>query len=334
MVSMKDIAKRCRVSVATVSKALNDHTDIGENTKKHIQSVASDMGYHPNSSARALKTHRTYNIGVLFMDESLNGLTHDYFSHVLDGFRVFAEEKGYDITFINGSSQEMSYLKHAQYRGFDGIVIACVNFYDPDVIELIDSDIPIVTIDHSFPHRTSVLSDNIGGMSELVKYVHFMGHKKIAYIHGDDTAVTHNRLKGYYDTLKGFQIEPPKTYVSASHYRNPDDAYRLTKELLALTERPTCILYSDDYSCIGGINAIREAGLHIPDDISIAGYDGIFLSQVLAPKLATYEQASGNIGRTAAEKLIQLIENPKNTVVESIIVAGQVLKGESVSQIK
>ena len=101
MVSMKDISVACGVSVATVSKALNGHGDIGEETKLHIQKVAKEMGYFPNSMARALKTNRTHNIGVLFVDESRSGLTHDYFSHVLDHFKRTVEDKGYDITFIN-----------------------------------------------------------------------------------------------------------------------------------------------------------------------------------------------------------------------------------------
>lgn len=331
MVSIKDIAGHCGVSVATVSKALNGHTDISQKTRELIQQTAEDMGYHPNSSARALKTNRTYNIGVLFVDESLNGLTHDYFSHVLDGFRVCAEKHGYDITFINSSTGSMSYLKHSLYRGFDGVVMACINFYDPDVIELADSEIPIVTIDHLYEHRVSVLSDNEGGMSELVKYVISMGHKRIAYIHGNDTAVTHMRLKGFHDTLKSFGGSVPGDYVLASSYRNPDNAFALTKKLLALRDRPTCILYSDDYSCIGGINAINDAGLRIPEDISIAGYDGSFVSQILSPRLTTYKQASDRIGRIAAEKLMQLIESYKAPQAECITVAGNVLKGGSVA---
>ena len=123
MASLKDIAARCGVSVATVSKALNNHRDIGEKTKENIRQVAKEMGYFPNSAAQALKTNRTYNIGVLFVDEAMSGLTHDYFSHVLDSFKKTAEQQGYDITFINcckTRKNKMSYLDHARYRGFDG----------------------------------------------------------------------------------------------------------------------------------------------------------------------------------------------------------------------
>ncbi len=101
MASLKDISRVCGVSVATVSKALNNHSDIGEETKEHIKKVAKEMGYLPNLSARALKTNKTHGIGVLFVDEAGSGLTHDYFSSVLDSFKRTAESRGYDITFIN-----------------------------------------------------------------------------------------------------------------------------------------------------------------------------------------------------------------------------------------
>ena len=177
-VSLKDIAVACGVSIATVSKALNDHSDIGQETKEHIRAVADKLGYHPNAAAQALKTNRTNNIGVLFVDEANSGLTHDYFNHVLNSFKKTAEENGFDITFINGGKAKinnMSYLSHAIYRGFDGVVIACVDFSDPEVEELIKSNIPVVTIDHIFFNRTSVVSDNVKGMRELVNYVYERG---------------------------------------------------------------------------------------------------------------------------------------------------------------
>lgn len=335
MVSMKDIAVKCGVSVATVSKALNNHSDIGDETKKYIKRVSKEMGYFPNSSARALKTKRTYNLGVLFVDEAMSGLTHDYFSHVLDSFKSVAEKNGYDITFINCQVRKnMTYLEHSLYRGVDGVVIACVDFYDADVVELIHSDLPVVTIDHVFDYRIAVVSDNIGGMHDLIDYVYSCGHRKIAYIHGEDTAVTQNRVGSYYRKLEEMVSPPPDEYVKASTYRNPARAAKLTKELLDLKDRPTCILYPDDYSCIGGINAIKERGLRIPEDISVAGYDGIYVSQIIEPKLTTIEQDAREIGKVAAEKLIRLIEYPKTTLIEKIVIPGRVLEGKSVGRLE
>ncbi len=336
MISIKDVSARCGVSVATVSKALNDHSDIAEATKENVRRIAKEMGYFPNSSARALKTNRTYNIGVLFVDEAQSGLTHEYFANVLDSFKVEADRNGYDITFISKHTgqKNMSYYEHSKYRGVDGVVIACIDFFDPQVVELIRGELPVVTIDHVFDNRSAIISDNVKGMHDLITYIYEMGHRKIAYIHGADSSVTQNRVGSFYKTLGELGIDVSDDYVRSGIYHDPVTTAKITKELLELKDRPTCIIFPDDFSTIGGMNAIKEMGLRIPEDISIAGYDGILLSQVLEPKLTTLQQDTKALGRNAAETLIALIENPKASVIERVVVEGNVIHGKSVRNLK
>ncbi|WP_167957111.1 LacI family DNA-binding transcriptional regulator [Anaerosporobacter faecicola] len=335
MVSMKDIALKCSVSVATVSKALNDHSDISQEKKRIIKETAKEMGYFPNSAARALKTNRTYNIGVLFVDDANSGLTHEYFASVLEGFKVEAEKNGYDITFINHriGVRTMSYYEHCMYRGVDGVVIACVNFNDPEILELIKSDLPVVTIDHIFNNRIAVISDNVKGIHDLIEYVYQAGHRKIAYIHGADSAVTSDRLASFYRTLEEYDIEVPDEYIKEAAYHDTKKAEQCTRELLQLKNRPTCILYPDDFACIGGINVIKALGYRIPEDISVVGYDGITVSEVLEPKLTTLKQDTTTLGREAANHLVDLIEKPRTTLIERVVVPGKIQVGKSVRQI-
>ena len=337
MVSMKDISVACGVSVATVSKALNDHKDIGEETKKRIKQIAKEMGYVPNSASKALKTRRTNNIGVLFIDEALSGLTHDYFSYVLDSFKKTVEQQGYDITFINcckTRANKMSYLEHARYRGFDGVVIACVDFYDPEVLELVRSNIPVVTIDHLFHNKMAIISDNVKGMRDLLTFVYQKGHRRIAYIHGTDSAVTQSRLSSFYKTTQELGLDIPDEYIKEAAYRDTDATFAKTMELLDLPNPPTCILYPDDFSSYGGINAIKDRGMDIPQDISIAGYDGIRIGRHLEPQLTTLRQDTAQIGAQAAENLIQLIENPKTTLARMVVIEGEVFEGKTVGAIE
>ena len=336
MVSMKDISAACGVSVATVSKALNDHGDIGAETKNRVRQVAKQMGYFPNSAAKALKTNRTHNLGVLFEEEDHSGLTHDYFACVLDSLKSAAEEQGYDITFINGCRTRpgrMSYLEHCRYRGFDGVIIVCVNFYDSEVLELVRSDIPTVTIDHVFNNVCSVVSDNVKGMRELVQHVYNKGHRRIAYIHGknSEVTVTQRRLASFYKTAEELGLQIPDDYIKAAAYRDTKASGIATEELLKLKTRLTCIFYPDDFACYGGINVIKEHGLSVPDDISVVGYDGIRIARHIEPKLTTLKQDTTQLGRKAAEKVISLIEHPKTTLVEQIIVDGEVYEGSSVA---
>ena len=333
MVSMKDIARRCGVSVATVSKALNGQPDIGEETRKRVCDVAKELGYLTNSAARALKTNRTYNLGVLFLDERRSGLGHEYFSSMLESFKKEAEAHGYDITFINHNAggRPTSYLQHCRYRGVDGVVIACIDFTGDKVRELVDSTIPLVTIDHIFEGRACVLSDNANGVEALVRHVYEKGHRKIAYLHGEGTNVTKNRLAGFYRACEELGIDVPEGYVRECVYHDPDRCARETRALLELPERPSCILFPDDFSYIGGMNALKEAGLRIPEDISAVGYDGLHLARVM--NLTTYSQNVQDIGRIAAQKLIQLIEHPKTAAPDCTPVPGELLEGTSVQDL-
>ena len=340
MVSMKDLSVACGVSVATVSKALNNHNDIGEETKEMIRRKAKEMGYLPNLSARALKTNKTNNIGVLFSDASQCGLTHDYFANVLDQFKHTAEEKGYDITFLNCNKTRtgrMSYYEHAQYRGLDGVMIACIDFRDPEILQLMEGKLPIVTIDHSSDSTSSVMSDNIQGMQALTSYVvEEMGHTKVAYIHGDEssaTMVTKNRLSSFLRVMERHGISVPPEYIRTAPYRDMEETARRTKELLELPERPTCILFPDDYAAVGGMNMIKSYGLRIPEDISVAGYDGLNIATRLEPQMTTVFQDTAAIGEAAAKKMVDLIEHAKTTSIEHITVQCVLKKGKTVGKL-
>ena len=333
MASLKDIAAAANVSIATVSKALHDQSDVGEKTKERIRQIAQDLGYMPNAAARALKTSRTHSLGVLFSDEAQSGLTHDYYNTLLDSFKRQAERQGYDITFINCDRtrpNRMSYLAHTRYRGFDGVCIACVDFYDPEVTELVRSTIPVVTIDHIFDSCTAVLSDNVAGIHDLIRFIAERGYTRIAYIHGYDSAVTRARLSSFYKTMTecGFEIVPD--YIREAAYRDSRGCHDEVLRLLDLPVPPEVILCPDDYASIGAFNAIRERGLRIPEDISIAGYDGIAIARHVSPALTTIAQDTSAMGKAAAVELIEQIENPMTTLTRTITIQGKLLPGGTV----
>lgn len=336
MVSIKDIASACGVSIATVSKALNNHKDVSESTKTMIRDTAKKMGYFPNSQARALKTNRTYNLGVLFVERAQSGLTHSHFAAVLNGFKNEAEANGYDITFISRrmGGTEMTYYEHCMCRNVDGVVIACVDdFEDDGVAELLKSSVPTVTIDYKSPDNPAVMSDNASGMKALVEYIYRMGHRKIAYIYGDASKVTSVRTDSYRDTLASLNINIRDDYLLQGRYHDPESAERLTEVLTQLDDPPTCIILPDDFSAIGALTAFEKLGLNVPEDISAAGYDGILLSRFLSPRLTTFEQDTERIGAEAARQLIALIRKKISADAPEIIVGGRLIEGSSVKNI-
>ena len=337
MVSSKTIAERCGVPTPTVSKALNDHKDTSDATRKRVSQLADELGYFPNAAARALKTNRSYNIGVLFEEEAGRGLTHEYFSGVLNGLKKQAEKLGYDITFINTcfENRKMSYYDHCRYRNFEGVAIVCADFNEPDVVELMNSELPVVTIDYVHHNCTAVTSNNIQGIEELVKYIYSQGHRKIAYIHGQEgSTVTRERLASFYRAVDELGLELPENYIRTANYLEIQGAAEQTKELLNLPNPPSCIIYPDDTSLIGGRNVIIKRGMKIPQDISVAGYDGTMMSQLLYPKLTTISQNTELIGEEAAKRLIGTIEKPKTTLVERVVIEGSLIPGQSVGVIQ
>lgn len=336
MVSIKDIAAACDVSIATVSKALNNHKDVSESTKAMIRDTAKKLGYLPNSQARALKTNRTYNLGVLFAERAQSGLTHSHFAAVLNGFKNEAEANGYDITFISKQigSTKMTFYEHCVCRNVDGVVVACVDDFEDDGLnELLKSKVPTVTIDYESPGSPAVFSNNTFGMKTLVEYIYKMGHRKIAYIYGDTSTVTSVRLKSYEDTLKSLNINVRSEYLLQGRYHDPVSTEKLAAELVKLDDPPTCIILPDDFSAIGAMTAFEKLGLSVPEDISIAGYDGILLSEFLNPKLTTFKQDTDKIGAEAAKLLIALIKKEISGDAPMTIIDGYLREGLSVKKI-
>ena len=279
---------------------------------------------------------KSYTLGILFEDEACNGLTHDFFAAVLNGFKIEAENHGYEITFLNtrkDNPHKKSYLERVQERNIEGVVIICTDFNDPQVKELVSSDIPVVTIDEPMDGVISVLSDNAQGIKNLVYHISGMGHTKIAYIHGNMNSVTQIRLNNFLEACKKLGIDVPNEYIRQSAYRDINKTAFETEALLRLPDPPTCIIFPDDYAAIGGINIIKAYGLVIPDDLSVAAYDGIDIPSRYDPQITTIKQDMEGMGKTAAERLIKLIESPEEiTDFSDILIETKLVEGHTIKQ--
>ena len=332
MTTLKEIAARCGCSVATVSKALNAMPDISPETAKRIQAIANEMGYIPNAAARTLKTNRSHSIALLLFLRNESVWTHDYFARVASGIQTVVEAAGYDLTPVTCTRENIRerYVDYCRHRGYDGLIVMSGVFNENELMELINSEIPLVTIDYAFYHRGAVISDNAAGMRDLIRFIHSRGHRRIAYIYGEDGSVSQTRLAAFYDTCQELGLDVPDAYVKKALYRDHASCALATRALLALPKRPTCILYPDDYACMGGINEILGAGLRIPHDISVAGYDGIPLAEMIHPRLTTLRQDAEGVGQNAARLILKAIESPKSFLPQHISLSGRVIEGESV----
>lgn len=329
MITIRMIAEECGVSIAAVSRALNHQAGISPERAEFIRETARRMGYQPNEAARQLKTNRSKNIGILYY----NMLTHEFFAAVLEAIQEEAAKAGYEITFLQNNS-EMSYYEHALRRQCAGVIVAQAPYQRESMQPILDSGMPLISIEFDQPGHTVVRNDNVAAMEELVRHVNAMGHERIAFIHGDACQVTSERLTGFYRGCRDCGLAVQKEYILAGHFRHTESAEEATQRLLSLPKPPTCILFPDDIGYLGGLSAIESRGLRVPQDISCVGFGGIGILQLMRTKLTTYDQNAHEIGRTAVREIIAAIEDPQCYVPHSAVVDGRLAPGGTVLKLR
>lgn len=238
------------------------------------------------------------------------------------------------MTFLNASNSpnRLSYMEQCKYMRFDGIFILCADYQLDEVREILDSDMPVVVVDNTLPKHVNIASNQYGDMRRLMQFVYDRGHRKIAYIHGQNSEVTRGRLEAYMGFMKEHKLPVRREYVYTCPYRDAERSVSLTRTLLSVPDRPSCILYPDDLAAIAGMNTIREMGIRVPEEISVVGYDGLSLASFVRPRIATIHQDTVSMGIQAGNKLINRIEFPEEKLhAETVVVDGMVEPGESVA---
>ena len=326
MVRLKDIADACGVSVATVSRALNGLTNGSKERTSFIRQTAQDMGYYPNVAAKTLKTSHSSNLGILYEDR----MNHEYFSSLIDDLRREADANGYDLTFLGRRDRGgISYYEHARQRSLDGVIVLQADFDDPGIVRLASGSIPTVIIDHIYEGCDCVLSDNRTSIEQMIRHAWNLGHRRIAFIQGEKGTASRERLAGFYKICAELGIRVPVAYVRDGHFHDPAETTQIIHELLRLEEKPTCILCPDDSSCLGALWQLAAHGISVPEDVSLIGYDGIRMGQMMHPCLTTYRQDTTRIANEAFHMMMDAIADPENHVPHQITVTGKLIEGET-----
>lgn len=333
MVTIKDVSKRSGFSVTTVSKALNNYSDISYETKKIILKLCDEMGYVPNNSARSLVSKKSYTIGVVFEEITGVGLQHPVFSKVLESFKTECEKQGYDIMFLSKimGREKGSYYQHSLSKQVEAVLVLCAEFNSDEMIELYGGDIPIVMIDFSYEGVINITSNNRRGVRQAVKHLHDLGHKKIANIFGGGSTYIGGIRRDYFVEMMGnYDLEVKDEYMVSGEFFSKEDGYNAMNKLLKLDDLPTAIFCASDMLAIGAIQAIKHSGKAVPDDFSIVGFDGIDMGQIISPRLTTIRQDSRKMGKIAAANIMMMInEKTKNKGSEIITVDTYLINGES-----
>lgn len=337
MATIYDIANICGLSPSTVSKALSGAPDVSLSTRNRVRKVAGTVDYIPDGRAKALSQNRSWTISILCQDGSNMGLKHYLFAEIIESFKSVVERHGYDIVFVSNQVGKMglSYYGHCRYRKADGVLIVNTNHSSEEVRELIQSDLPKIAIDYTDSHIGCVMTDCDKSMALLYNHLYNLGHRHIVYMHGEENKyITKERIKSLGKAMDRKGQRLTEGCLLSSKYYSIKDGYDTMKELLSRSVRPTAVIASDDYSAVGAIQAVRDSGLSVPDDISIVGFDGIEITQLTAPKLTTIKQDTTGMGVKAAESLIkQILGFDRSSKPEIIILEPKLLVGNSCSKI-
>lgn len=336
MLTIKDIAQKAGVSVATVSKVLNNYPDVSEKTKDKVRQVVKACNFRPNAVARSLTTNKSYSIGVFFTDHFNTGLQHPFFREVIFGMEKTLGQNGYDLLYFADRKwgENFSYREKCKNRHVDGVILIGVARDDANLGELLDSDLPVVFVDIDILGKNSsyVISDNTNGAAMAVRYLHSLGHTEIGMIMGlTSTKTTQDRLIGFQMALQELKLSYNSKWLVNGDYTE-EGGYLGMNQLLQNKQLPTAVFCQGDNMAIGAMKAIEEAGYKVPDDFSVIGFDDIEVSRYVKPGLTTIRQDKLEMGRSAAELLLKMINEPYGTYLP-LILPVEVVERESCRRI-
>lgn len=307
--TLKDIAKLCGVSTATVSKVINGKdSDIGAPTIERIRAIVKELDYHPNSLARSMKTKVTKTIGLIIPD-----VRNPFFTDLARGAEDNANERGYSLLFCNTDddlNKEMEYIKTLSQKQVDGIALAGAVSRDRALEEKFPIEIPIVTLDRNVYYkglRGFVHTDNQGGAHDGVRYLISLGHRRILFLSGFlDLQVSIQRLAGYKQALADHGIPfDPELVADGPFTSDFGSSYIMSGKL---DESVTAIFCGNDLIALGAIKALKQLQKKVPEDISIMGFDDIYLASLNSPELTTIHQPSYELGYVTVGRLIDILE--------------------------
>ena len=339
--TIKDIAKICGVGVSTVSRAINNHPDINPETKEKIMNTIKEYGYVPNNSARNLKRVDAKAIAVL-----VKGISNPFFSNMIKVIEKECKKKHYsmELSHIEADEDEVdAALKVVKEKRLRGIIFLG-GLFSHSAEKLRKLNVPFVfSTAGSIPENISKNQySNIGvddrkESARMVDYLISLGHEKIAMIvaEADEESIGRLRLEGYYESLQAHDIaiNPKLIYQTRNdigHF-SMENGYQTTKKLIDSGEQFTAVYAVADALAIGAIRALLESGLRVPEDVSVAGYDGIDVSGYISPSLTTIRQPVEEMAKDTVKLLFDIIAGKKDH--QHISYDGELLVRESTKEI-
>jgi DNA-binding LacI/PurR family transcriptional regulator len=321
-VTLSDIAARSGVATMTVSRVVNGNGYVSEDTRQRVMAAVSEMNYRRNGLARNLKRQRTETVGLVLGD-----LSNPYSTELANAVRDSLSVRGYNLFICiseHSAREDITAFESLVDHNVDGLIVATRSNKEGDerLASIADSSLPIVVVGRDFRHLQvdHVAADNLEGGFAATRHLIDIGHKRIAFIGaGYENRQSLKRLRGYLNALEQHGITLDERLITGRKestsdvpgYSTETIGYEGMKRLLSLPSPPTAVFARNDFTAIGAMSAIKEAGLSIPRDIAIVGFDDTPLASHTTPPLTTVRQPMRLQGQIAAEMLLNRISDSK-----------------------
>lgn len=324
-ITIKDVAKRAGVSHSTVSRALHGSSLISDGTIERIRRIAVEMGYFPSAAARSLKTNRSHALGVI-----VSAIDDPFLSEILQGIEEVAQGHGYSMLMAASQrdpEREQAIVQDMRKRQVDGLVICSAPFSAEQRRNLLEYGIPIVVVNNQAAeeYRYSIYHDDVDGSRQVTRHLIELGHQRIAYLGNSLSGRTNlDRSTGFRQEMESAGLDIPEEYVFEVPGSSPEHGFNALDHFLALPDRPSALFCFNDMLAIGVLKGLHAAGIRIPDDFSVVGFDNIVFSAYTNPALTTLDQPKRYIGAEAARLILGLLDP----------LAGEEAPGQEIQKLK
>jgi len=318
-----DVAARAGVSKSLVSLALSGSPKVSEKSRKRILRASNELGYRPNAAARSLAIQKSRTLGVLVLD-----LHNPVFAEILDGVQTEVRQHGFTTMLISGGDDpalERAEIDTLQQFQIEGLILISHRLA-PAVLREIAEEVPTVTVtrdDIHVPRMDMVCNDDVAGARLAVDHLVSLGHRRIVCLSGGDNPVSHSRAQGYSEAMADHGLSDYAQIVSGGL----SDTAGYSAGTRALELSPTAFFVANDIGAMGAIAAVEEAGLDVPGDVSVIGYDGIRLAGLRSVNLTTVAQPLGELGRLAAQRLLERLEDPARDAQHDQVASKLIVRG-------
>ncbi|HYM79807.1 MAG TPA: LacI family DNA-binding transcriptional regulator [Candidatus Limnocylindria bacterium] len=326
MATIRDVAREAGVSIATVSRVFNDSELVSDGTRRQVQDVASRLNYLPNGVARSLITSRTHTLGVLLPD--LHG---EFFSEVIRGIDRAARQQGFHllVSSSHAATEELMAALRLMRGRIDGLIVMAPDVEASGAIRADAGEVPVVLLNPGDDVEVgeAISIANHEGAATVVRHLLALGHRRIATVVGPERNVdARQRLGGYRASLEnaGIPLDPD---LELTGDFTEFSGYAAARALLQLVPRPTAVFVGNDKMAVGVMGAVSDAGLKVPDDLAVVGFDDIEMARYLTPPLTTVHVDAFRLGECAVEKLLRLTRDGQGPVRHEVMPATLVVRG-------